>query len=151
MIEKTLRYPGYIDKIEVLRRSGFFSTEKISIGDQKISPLDLTSKVLFEQWKLDDNEVDFTVMQIRVKGILNGKEKTIIYDLYDEYCPKTKIHSMARTTGYAATSVLGLMIDGLFTDSGVFPPEKLAFNTSIVDEILRQLSTKGVVYTESRQ
>lgn len=149
MIEKTLRYPGYVEKIVVLKESGMFSENKIEIGGKFIRPIDLTSAMLFNQWKLEDTEIDFTVMQIIVSGIKNGKAKTITYDLYDEYCMDTHIHSMARTTGYTATVVLGLMMEGKIEMSGVHPPESLALQKEWVEDILKGLSTKGIVYHRS--
>lgn len=149
MIEKTLRYPGYINKINVLKETGLFSQKEKGIKGGNIKPLDLLSDLLFEQWKLGEDDVDFTVMQIKVQGILKGEEQTIVYDLYDEYCPSTRIHSMARTTGYAATSVLGIMIDGMFNIPGVHPPEMLAFQENIVLEVLNRLKKRGVVYKKS--
>lgn len=149
MIEKTLRYPGYVDKINVLKETALFSQDEKDIGGVKIKPLDLLSNLLFEQWKLGEEEVDFTVMQIKIRGLLKGAEKTIVYDLYDEYCRETRIHSMARTTGYAATSVLGTMIDGLFNLPGVHPPEMLAFHENIVLDVLDRLKRRGVVYKKT--
>lgn len=149
MIEKTLRYPGYIEKINVLKETGLFSQNEINLNGCKIKPLDVVSQLLFDQWKLEENEVDFTVMQIRVKGKMKGEEKEIVYDLYDEYDPATAIHSMARTTGYTATSALGAMIDGLFNIPGVHPPEFLAFYENVVSDILDRLKKRGVLYKKT--
>lgn len=149
MIEKTLRYPGYIEKINVLKETGLFSQIEINLNGCKIKPLDVVSQLLFDQWKLEENEVDFTVMQIRVKGKMKGEEKEIVYDLYDEYDPATAIHSMARTTGYTATSALGAMIDGLFNIPGVHPPEFLAFYENVVSDILDRLKKRGVLYKKT--
>jgi saccharopine dehydrogenase-like NADP-dependent oxidoreductase len=149
MVEKTLRYPGYIDKVNVLKESGLFSTDEINVNGQNIKPFDLTSQLLFNQWKLQEEEVEFTVMQIRVSGVIDDAKRTVVYDLYDEYCPETRIHSMARTTGYAATSVLESMIDGFFHFPGVHPPEILAFNSDLVMNILARLESKGVKYTQT--
>ncbi len=52
MKEKTLRYPGHVEYIKVLKESGFFSKEAIDLNEVKISPLEFTSKVLFNEWKL---------------------------------------------------------------------------------------------------
>lgn len=149
MIEKTLRYPGYIDKINVLKESGLFSETSIQIEGKNIRPLDFTSALLFDQWKLNPEEREFTIMQIIISGILNGQPKSITYDLYDEYCSNTKIHSMARTTGYTATVVLGLMIEGKYKLPGVHAPEMLAFHDDLVIEILSRLKEKGVIYKKS--
>ena len=149
MIEKTLRYPGYIDKILALKESGAFSENKITVEGESISPLALTSALLFNQWNLEEDEEEFTVMQIRVKGQLRGVERTIIYDLYDEHCTKTNIHSMARTTGYTATVVLRQMMAGKINTIGVHAPETLAFDGDLVVKILKGLEERGVVYIKT--
>lgn len=149
MIEKTLRYPGYTQKVEVLKECGLFSTEDVIIDNQKINPMKLTSSLLFDQWKLNEGEREFTVMQIRVSGLLDGESKTIIYDMYDEYDPNTKIHSMARTTGYTATVVLRMMMQDRFKLPGVHAPEMLAFDSNLVLDILGGLKERGVVYNKS--
>ena len=70
MIEKTLRYPGCVEYLKVLRESGFFSYNEIEINGMKIKPIDVTSK-LFQKWEMKDGDKDFTVMRIRI----NGEEK----------------------------------------------------------------------------
>jgi saccharopine dehydrogenase-like NADP-dependent oxidoreductase len=66
MIEKTLRYPGCIEYLRVLRESGFFSYEEMEIKGVKIRPIDITAKLLFPKWKLKPGEEEFTVMRIRM-------------------------------------------------------------------------------------
>src|SRR5512135_263800 len=72
MIEKTLRYPGHVDHIKALRASGFFSHDAIDVRGRKVRPIDVTSAVLFKQWHLDDDDDEFTVMKIIVKGQEKG-------------------------------------------------------------------------------
>ena len=47
MIEKTLRYPGCIEYLRVLRESGFFSYEEVEVKGVKVRPIDVTAKFLF--------------------------------------------------------------------------------------------------------
>ena len=47
MIEKTLRYPGCVEYLKVLRESGFFSYKEIEVNGTMIRPIDMTSKLLF--------------------------------------------------------------------------------------------------------
>ncbi|HAT77108.1 MAG TPA: saccharopine dehydrogenase, partial [Flavobacterium sp.] len=124
MKEKTLRYPGHVEYVKVLKDSGFFSENKITVNGIEISPLDFTSKILFNEWKLGETEEELTVMRVSLKGE-NPKGQTVevIYNLYDEYCPETKTSSMARTTGYTATAVVNLFLEGMFAEKGIFPPE----------------------------
>lgn len=148
MIEKTLRYPGHIDKIKVLKESGFFNEEAIEINGKKIRPIDFTTSVLFPKWKLEKGEQDITVMKIIVEGIKNGKQIRYEYNLYDEYDHESSIHSMARTTGYTATSTVRLIAEGLYNKEGMSPPEYLGKDKKCVDFILSELKERKIVYSE---
>jgi lysine 6-dehydrogenase len=149
MKEKTLRYPGHIHLIQALKTAGFFDKDPITINNTAIRPIDFTSKVLINDWKLDPNEHDFTVMRITVKGQMDGKYKTIVYDLYDEFDEKTKIASMARTTGYTATAHAELILQGRFSGKGVFPLELIGMDADSYDFIMDYLEERNVIYQRS--
>lgn len=148
MREKTLRYPGYAKKIQLLAENGFFRTDKVKIGEQLVSPLELTSHLLFEQWKLKPGEADLTVMRIEVQGISRGKLKKHSFNLYDEYDPVSGIHSMARTTGYAASTAAQLILEGVYKEPGITVPEFLGKNEGIVNFMLNRLKRRNVIYKE---
>ena len=148
MIEKTLRYPGHIEIMRVLRETGFFDKEKIEIKGVKISPLDFTTGLLFPKWKLNDGEEDITVMKVIVEGIKDGKKKKYIYNLLDVYDPETKVHSMARTTGYTATMALRMIAEGLYKHIGVSAPELIGKQPECVEFMLNGLKERGVIYEE---
>ena len=135
-----MRYPGHIKLIQVLKASGFFDKTPIKVNGTEVIPVDVTNKILFKSWKLGAEEVDFTVMRMTVQGIENGERKEIVYDLYDEYDPKTKISSMARTTGYTATAAVCMFLDGKFNEKGVFPPELIGKYHSCFDYMMKYLN-----------
>lgn len=148
MKEKTLRYPGHIEKMAVLRESGFFSAEEILVGGQKIRPIDVTAELLFPMWKLGPGEGDLTVMQIRVEGVRNGQKLRYVYDLVDRFDHENQVTSMARTTGYTATAALRMVAEGLYTHKGISPPEYLGREFGCVDYMLKGLAERGVIYQE---
>ena len=147
MKEKTLRYPGHVEYIKVLKESGFFGRIKIDIGGNKVAPLDFTSKILFNEWKLGDEEEELTVMRVTLKGTnKDGFTEEVVYDLYDEYCHETKTSSMSRTTGYTATAVANLFLEGLFVEKGVFPPELVGKHEKCFDYVIKYLNERGIFY-----
>lgn len=149
MKEKTLRYPGHVEYIKVLQESGFFSETAISVNGTEVSPLDFTSKVLFNEWKLGPTEEEFTVMRITLKGTDNtGKETTVEYTLNDAYCTETNTSSMARTTGYTATAAANLFLDGHFSEKGVFPPELVGKHEVCFQYVLNYLKERNVHYVK---
>ncbi len=148
MIEKTLRYPGHIEKMAILRETGFFDKKEIEINGKKIRPLDFTAKLLFPKWKLEEGDEDITVMQVIVEGEKDGKKVSYTYDLFDQYNPETKTHSMARTTGYTATMAVRMIAEGLYNRKGVSAPEFIGKYPVCVKFILKGLEERGVVYKE---
>lgn len=149
MKEKTLRYPGHIEKMRILRETGFFSTEEIPMNGFSIRPIDFTAKILFPKWKLKPGELDFTLMQVIVEGKKEGKSLRFTYDLFDTYDSGSGIHSMARTTGYTATVALRMIADGLYTRKGVSVPEMIGKQPECVKYLLNGLNERGVVYRET--
>jgi len=149
MKEKTLRYPGHIEKIKILREMGCFSKELVRVGEVTVRPLDVTARLLFPLWKLEEGEVDITVMKVVIEGLKNGQRLRYTYDLYDRYDAKSGVHSMARTTGYTATVAVRMVLDGLYTRKGISPPEYIGQDKNCVDYLLKGLAARGVVYRET--
>lgn len=150
MKEKTLRYPGHVEYIKVLKESGFFETEKINIGNTSISPLEFTSRILFKEWKLGSNEPELTVMRITLDGKdSSGIRQRVVYELHDEYDAESGISSMARTTGYTATGTANMFLEGLFNESGVFPPELIGHHETCFNYVLNYLKARNVHYCKT--
>lgn len=144
MREKTLRYPGHIDLIKSLREAGFFSREQIEIAGKKVTPFDVTSQILIKAWKLDQEEPEFTVMRIRIKGTDKEVSKEIIYELYDEFDETAKISSMARTTGFTASGTAEMILNNIFVEKGVFPPELVGKYPECFKYIISYLQGRNV-------
>ena len=148
MKEKTLRYPGHIEKIAVLRETGFFSQEPVEIKGVRIRPLDFTAKLLFPIWKLQPGETDITVMQVIVAGEKGGEKVRHTYDLLDRFDSASGIHSMARTTGYTATAAVRMIAGGLYGRQGIIAPEFIGEEPQCVEFLLKELAARGVVYKQ---
>jgi saccharopine dehydrogenase-like NADP-dependent oxidoreductase len=163
MKEKTLRYPGHVDLIKALKDSGFFSKEPLivkskmmgennmSLDDVWVSPLDVTSKILFKEWRLEENEEELTVMRVTVAGTEKdtGKKIRTVYHLHDEFNKETGTSSMARTTGYTATAIAEIVALDLFQSKGVFPPEVVMnSNPRLFNKALQYLYERGIQLKE---
>ncbi|MDW8328671.1 MAG: saccharopine dehydrogenase C-terminal domain-containing protein [Candidatus Bipolaricaulota bacterium] len=146
MREKTLRYPGHIEYIKVLRETGFLGKEPIEINGMQIRPLDLTAKLLFPQWRLDPDEPEFTIMRVTIEGIENGRRKEYVYELLDRFDSKTKTSSMARTTGYTCTAVATLVLEGIFTQKGIIPPEYIGADERCFQAVMEYQRARNVHY-----
>ena len=149
MIEKTLRYPGHANLMRIFRESGFLGTKPIEIEGQSIRPINLTSHLLFDQWRLKSGEEDFTVMQVIVEGTKAGREVKYTYDLLDQYNVETGITAMARTTGYTCTLVARQVLEGLFTRKGISPPEWVGSTPGCFENLLVGYKKRNITLLET--
>ncbi len=149
MKEKTLRYPGHIEKMRMLRESGFFGKDPIQVGGVSVSPLDLTTALLFPLWQMHEGDEDFTVMRVTVAGEVAGQPVRKVFSLLDRYDRGTGTTSMARTTGYTCTAAVRLLASGGFTRKGISPPEFLGQEPGAWDFIRADLAKHNVIFTET--
>ena len=134
MKEKTLRYPKHAQLMIDYRKKGLFDTDNIQE----------TSKQLFEDWKLEKGEAEFTIMDI----IIEGTTEKIEYHLYDEFNTTSQTSSMARTTGYTATATINLILEQKWIDSGVFPPEIIGEKEQCMYHIFNYLENRNITITK---
>lgn len=149
MREKTLRYPGHANLMRVFRESGFFGTNSIEVNGHKVKPLSLTSKLLFDQWRLKKGETDFTVMQVVLEGQQSGEMVAHSYYLLDKYDKENQTTSMARTTGYTCSIVARQIIGGLFSQKGICPPEFVGRTPGCYDKLDNELKRRKIQLYET--
>ena len=149
MREKTLRYPGHVEKMAMLRETGFFSKDVIRVDGKEIRPLDLTAKLLFPKWKMNRNDKDITVFRLIVVGKKDSTRLRYLYEMLDHHDSATQTHSMARTTGYTATLVLRMIAAGMYQRKGISVPEFIGQQPECVEFMRCGLKDRGIVYEET--
>lgn len=149
MVEKTLRYPGTIEKLQLLKDCGFFSDTPVNDAQRNTwIPLETTAQLLLPMWQLGVQEDEFTVMQINIQGTKEGKPLSLKYDLYDRRDPVTGYTSMSRTTGFTCAAAVHLLAKGMYQESGVIPPEYLGKVPGTLDWVLRYLKERNVILSK---
>ncbi|HDP36336.1 MAG TPA: saccharopine dehydrogenase [Candidatus Atribacteria bacterium] len=149
MKEKTLRYPGYAEKMRMLRETGFFSDTTIEVGGAKVKPIDFTSKLLFPKWGLEEGEEELTVMRVIVQGKKDEKILRYTYDLIDYYDKEEKATSMSRATGFPCAIMARLAARGEFKCPGVCPPEYIGREHKVYQKVMEELEKRNVLYKEN--
>ncbi len=127
--EWTLRWPGHLEKMRVLRELGFFKPEHVDKTLEVIMPL-----MIYES-------PDFSIMQVFGRGTLEGEPKEIGYRLYDE--ERDGFTSMARVTGFTASIVARLVAEQNCI-YGVIPPEILGMRIDTFTRITDELADRGI-------
>jgi saccharopine dehydrogenase-like NADP-dependent oxidoreductase len=149
MTEKTLRYPGHARLMEIFRDSGFFSPEPIQIDGQSVTPLSLTSRLLFKEWHLEPGKKDLTVMKVILTGTKNQEKTAVQFDLIDHYDPDQGVTSMSRTTGYTCSIIARQMLEGMIPEIGICPPELIGRHADCYQDLLQNLSARGIHLKQS--
>jgi saccharopine dehydrogenase-like NADP-dependent oxidoreductase len=144
MKEKTMRYPGHVALMKVLRETGLFSKEPIEVGGVRVRPLDVTAALMFPKWTFAPGEADVTVMRVLVEGRRSGRRVRYAWDLLDRYDPVSGFRSMSRTTAFPATIVARILAAGGFREPGVHAPERLGREQGLLESVLANLAERGV-------
>jgi saccharopine dehydrogenase-like NADP-dependent oxidoreductase len=147
--EKTLRYPGYAEKIRFLKHCGFLDNNYVETPSGKVRPLELTASLLLPKWKLAPEEPEFTAMRIVFEGKENNKNIVEQYEIFDVYDEINKDTSMGRTTGFVACAVANLLAKKKIKQKGIVPPEFLGFSEHHFDFVLDYLEKRNVRIKEN--
>lgn len=147
MWEKTLRYPGHVEKVKLLRDLGFFDDKPVKTLVGEVSPKYVTAR-LFERTLWMPEVGDLLAMRIEVSGKLGGEEKSYVYRLVDYFDHETGVSAMARTTGYTAAIVAAMMAKGKIAGKGVLTPESLARSKEFTEGVIAELGKRGVKIEE---
>lgn len=144
MKEKTLRYPKHVEYMKVLRTMGLFDKETITIKGSQVRPIDVTARLLFPHWALAEGEPELTVMQVIVEGIEDQQPVKYTYDLLDKYDQETGLTSMARTTGFTCTAAARMVLEGMYSDTGISPAEYVCRKEENFRFLLRNHEERGI-------
>jgi lysine 6-dehydrogenase len=93
---------------------------------------------------------DLLAMQITIQGKVAGERRGYVFSVLDRYDHEGGVSAMARTTGYTAAIVAGMLAEGEIGETGVVPPERLGMNQGFTEKLLRELKKRDIVIGESR-
>jgi lysine 6-dehydrogenase len=88
---------------------------------------------------------DLLAMVIEVRGEGGGYR----FHILDRHDRETGVSAMARTTGYTASIVAGMLARGEIEGKGLLPAERLGMDQAVAEGVLARLRERGVVVTET--
>lgn len=132
VIEKTLRYPGHLEKMRFLRDMGYFSSDPVG----NCSPREISDGIFRN---LGGDFRDLSILE--VKSLDASGTSFSCIDHYDE---STGTTSMGRMTGYSAAAVAKAVHAGMAGSPGVFATEWIGRDRKFFSFILDDLATHGI-------
>jgi lysine 6-dehydrogenase len=148
MEEKTIRWKGHANQIQLLMDLGFFSERPVNLKTtgNRVSPRALLATLLDKKLAMHQGDKDMTLLRVDVQGRKRkGDKSTRIhqYEMIDKFEVPTQTTSMARTTAHPCSTVALMVLEGRITERGFIPPE-LAIKDDRFDEFLSRLELKGL-------
>ena len=137
LYEKTVRYPGHWQKMELLSELGFLDNEPMEYEGFITTPRKITEKILEPKMHGGSNE-DITVLRVEVSGMKNEKATKYTWEMVDLYDHERNITSMAKTTALPATVMAKWLVEKKIVETGVVPIENLIINGNFepfIDEL----------------
>ncbi len=132
MAEYTLRYPGHLNVMRILRNLGFLDYKGIRVGECEADILDFTSKII--GLKLAECTRDRVIMYIKV-GRGNRVMELLVDELYDD---STSTTAMAKTTSSVQACTMKVLLDNpSVLDPGVHGLEDLGLIEDTYNRIMK--------------
>lgn len=169
--EKTVRYPGHRDKVRLLRECGLLAQEPVNVDGAAVVPRRFTAEVLTPILQRGD-EADVSVLRVVVlnhrgdqpagwqrgsqggpergpEGGLNGERASgWVFEMVDHFDRERRVTSMARTTGYTCSIIVGLLLRGSITARGVAPLEQVFADARLYTELRQEMARRNMIIHE---
>jgi len=145
--EKTIRWPGHWQAIQVLKECGLLNLDPIEFKGGKITPREFLLSIIEPKLRPTEGDKDVCVMFNTVTGLKNGQKKRIDYYMWDEADTKNGISSMARVTGFPAAIAAKFLVKGKIKVKGIVAPED-CIKGELYKEFMEELEKRGIVILE---
>ncbi len=151
--QKTVRWPGYAAKVNVLKEIGLLGIEPIEVDGVQVAPKRLLDALLYPKVKLEEGERDITVLRVDAIGQKRGRLRHYRIDMVDRYDEEFGFTSMARTTAMTGAIVARMVARGDIQARGFITPEQI-ITGPLFDRLVDELAAINVRFemtTEKRK
>jgi lysine 6-dehydrogenase len=148
--QKTVRWPGYADKVTFLRDLGLLRQDPIEVDGVAVAPKKLLDTLLYPRVRLEEGERDITCFRVEVIGEKKGHLRRDKIEMVDRYDTVLGITSMARTTAFTGAIVARMVARGDVVARGVRTPEQLVTGQHF-DRLVAELAAAGVHFEMTKE
>lgn len=146
-MEKTVRWPGHYQAIDVLKECGLLDLEPVEIEGTRLVPREFLRSLLEPKLQPGPGEKDVCVMWNTVTGRKDGRQGRIDYYMWEEADQDSGISAMARVTGFSAAIGALLVAQGKITQKGILAPEE-CITGAVYEEFMDELGKRNIAILE---
>ncbi|PYS45914.1 MAG: saccharopine dehydrogenase [Acidobacteria bacterium] len=107
---KTIRYPGHCEQFRLLVDLGLASSEEVEIDGVRATPRKILGEMLMRNLPAD--EPDAVLIRVEFRGVSEGAERELRYDIIDRFDESTGLSAMMRTTAFPASIIAQMIARG---------------------------------------
>lgn len=144
--QKTVRWPGYAEKVTILKELGLLSLTPVEVNGVPVVPKHLVDAALYPHVKLEEGERDITCFRVELIGEKDGRPCRNRAEMVDWYDEETGFTSMARTTAFTGAIVARMIARGKLEagDNPITTPEKIIAGPAY-DHLIAELNAANMV------
>lgn len=132
---KTIRYPGHASQMQFLLALGFAEKRAVDVRTH-LTYRDILIRRL--QKRLRGEKPDVVILRILISGRKDGAEKTLVYEMIDQYNENEKLTAMQRSTGFPVSTIASLLAGQSVPGGGAAPPERIVPKQAFFDALLER-------------
>jgi lysine 6-dehydrogenase len=144
--QKTVRWPGYAEKVSLLRDMGLLSLEPVELDGSPVIPKKLLDAVLYPRVRLEEGERDITCFRVLAAGRQDGHRQVYEIEMVDRYDDALGFTSMARTTAFTGAIVARMVARGDIRGQGIQTPEQLVAGP-LFHRLVDELAAAGIRFS----
>jgi len=135
LAEYTLRWPGHLDMMRLLKKIGVLDNIFIAVSGCIIRPSDVIGRLIEERYSTSE---DLVVLIVEAWSKTDRQVYKVVVK------PRNRWTAMARATGGFASAVMLSIVEGILRGEGVLYPEKLVENKDVRNFILNYLKEREI-------
>jgi lysine 6-dehydrogenase len=117
---KTIRWPGHASQMRFLLGLGFAEPRSVDVRTH-LTYRDILARRLAQ--RLGGHYQDVVLLRVLVNGIVDGQEKSLVYEMIDQYDEVNGRTAIQRCTSFPAATIATMLAAGEIGGGGVNPPE----------------------------
>lgn len=119
---KTIRYPNHASQMSFLLSLGFGEKRLIDVGTHLTYRDVLVRRI---RQRLGGEPQDVVLLRVVLTGIVAGKEKSLVYEMQEQYSEKDDMTAIKRCMGASVAIVASMLAEGVIEGAGASTPEQI--------------------------
>lgn len=146
--EKTIRWPGHWEGIDLLKECGLLDLEPHQFEGKTVRPRDFFVSVVEPRLRPLPGDSDLCIIWNSVLGEKDGEPARVDHHLWAGPDDEVGISAMARVTGYSAAVAARMIGRGEIREKGIVAPED-GIRGDVYNRYIEELGDQGIRILET--